>query len=223
MIVSVLFLLLAVGHLALASIGVSQIRAGASRMFLLPTVLCAALCYDNAVLALGSTLGEGRPLELLSVPRFALHAILTPLLVLWARAAMDRADIPVARRRGVQAAAVALAIALIAIGSLHVLQLDLRPRWWAGALRYTDIDGSAAMALPAIIAGLVVLAAGIALWRRHGYRVLFATAAVMTLVAGAAPVIPVLGNAGELILSAGLLGTADWLRRRDEDRSMVSQ
>ncbi|MFI9402271.1 hypothetical protein [Nocardia sp. NPDC052316] len=223
MIVSALFLLLATGHLVLALFGVSRIRAGAARMFLLPTVLCTALCYDNAVLALGSTIGEGRPLELLSVPRFVLHAILTPLLVLWARAAMDSADIPVVRRPGVRRAAVGLTVALIAVGSLHVLQLDLRPRWWAGALRYTGATGSAATALPAIIAGLAVLAAGIGLWRRHRYRLLFATSAVMTLVAGAAPVIPVLGNAGELVLSAGLLGTAAWLRRRDEDRSMVPQ
>ncbi|MFI6219918.1 hypothetical protein ACIBEH_05120 [Nocardia salmonicida] len=218
MIVSVLFGLLALGHLVLAWIGLSGIRAGDGRMLMLPTVLCVALAYDNAVIAVGSTVGVGRLLETLSWPRFALHAVLTPLLVLWARAAVDHADVPAARRTGVRVGAMVLTAALIAIGIWHgVLGLVLEPKWWAGTLRYGYTGGSVLGALPAIIAALVVLAAGLVLWRRRSYPVLAVAAATMTLVAGATPVVPVLGNAGELVLAAGLVSTGLWLRREFSD------
>ncbi|MFI7525359.1 hypothetical protein [Nocardia salmonicida] len=218
MIVSVLFGLLALGHLVLAWIGLSGIRAGDGRMLMLPTVLCVALAYDNAVIAVGSTVGVGRLLETLSWPRFALHAVLTPLLVLWARAAVDHAGVPAARRTGVRVGAMVLTAALIAIGIWHgVLGLVLEPKWWAGTLRYGYTGGSVLGALPAIIAALVVLAAGLVLWRRRSYPVLAVAAATMTLVAGATPVLPVLGNAGELVLAAGLVSTGLWLRREFSD------
>ena len=214
MIVSALFGLLALGHLALAWLGLSAIRAGGGRMLVLPTVLCVALAYDNSVIAMGSTVGVGRLLETLSWPRFALHAVLTPLLVLWARAVVDHAGVPAARRTAVRVGAIVLTAALIAIGIWHgVLGLVLEPKWWAGTLRYGYTDGSALGALPAIIAVLVVLAAGLVLWRRRRYSVLAVAAATMTLVAGATPVVPVLGNAGELVLAAGLVSTGLWLRR----------
>ncbi|MFD0430176.1 hypothetical protein ACFQ60_29635 [Streptomyces zhihengii] len=55
--------------------------------------------------------------------------------------------------------------------------------------------------------GLVVLGAGIAVWRRTGFGPLAVTAAVMVVVSGAAAGIPVLGNAGEVVLATGFLLT----------------
>src|SRR5690606_28225527 len=42
----------------------------------------AALVYDNAVLGLGSFVGEGAGLETANAARYWLHALVTPLLVL---------------------------------------------------------------------------------------------------------------------------------------------
>ncbi|MBF6237579.1 hypothetical protein IU474_10920 [Nocardia otitidiscaviarum] len=48
------------------------------------TLLGLGLAYDSAVFGLGSTLGAGATLHALSVGRFVGHAVLTPLLLVWA-------------------------------------------------------------------------------------------------------------------------------------------
>ena len=68
----------------------------------------AALVYDNAVLGLGSFIGEGGALEALNGARYWLHAFVTPLLVLVAWDTMVRAGVRWAR--STWATIVALAI-----------------------------------------------------------------------------------------------------------------
>lgn len=53
----------------------------------------------------------------------------------------------------------------------------------------------------------MVLSAGIVVWRSTGFVWLAVTAAVMVTVSGAAVQVPVLGNAGEVVLNVGLLLT----------------
>ena len=50
-------------------------------------IIAAALVCDNAVIVLGNTLGIGGALRMLSVGRFAVHALLTPTLLIVVTAA----------------------------------------------------------------------------------------------------------------------------------------
>ncbi|TXS57841.1 hypothetical protein EAO77_10750 [Streptomyces sp. t39] len=187
---------------------VRYVRAAPGRLTLIPALTCAALVWDNAVIALGGTIGAGGFLEAVNTPRFVLHALLTPFLVVWSLAAAEHAGVRAAARPPLRIATGVLTLLLIAAGTAHdILGLSLRPEHWHGALRYVNDAASPVGPLPAVVTGLVVLGAGIVVWRRTGFSLLAATAAVMVVVSGAAAGIPVLGNAGEVVLGAGLLLT----------------
>ncbi|MFC8228119.1 hypothetical protein [Streptomyces sp. NPDC057287] len=207
--ISLAFAVLAAAQLWLAVCAGRHWRATPHLLSGVPALVCSALFWDNAVIAVGSLTGAGPLLESLSVPRFVAHALLTPFLVLWSLSALDRAGLRWARRTVVRAAAVGLTVLLVAAGVLHdILGLSLRPERWAGSLRYVNDAASPTGPLPAIVTGLVVLAAGIVLWRCTGFGRLALTAGVMVAVSGAAASVPVLGNAGEVVLDIGLLMTA---------------
>ncbi|AGJ58504.1 hypothetical protein F750_6077 [Streptomyces sp. PAMC 26508] len=206
--ISSVFAVLAVAQLCLAVAVGRHLRAAPGLLVAVPTLVCAALVWDNGVIALGSSVGAGPLLESLSVPRFVAHALLTPLLVLWSLSAAEHAGLHRAKGRGARGAAVGLTVLLVAAGVLHdILGLTLRAERWADTLRYVNDAASPTGPLPAIVTGLVVLSAGIVVWRSTGFVWLAVTAAVMVTVSGAAVQVPVLGNAGEVVLNVGLLLT----------------
>ncbi|MFJ8766707.1 hypothetical protein [Streptomyces clavifer] len=205
---SLVFAVLAAAQLGLAVATGRHWRASPNLLAAVPTLVCSALFWDNGVIAVGSLKGAGPLLQVLNVPRFALHALLTPLLVLWSLAAANHAGVPWARRKGVRGAAVGLTALLMAAGALHdIFGLSLRTERWADTLRYVNDASSPTGPLPAIVTGLVVLATGVVLWRHTGFAWLALTAAVMVAVSGAGAQVPVLGNAGEVVLNVGLLLT----------------
>ncbi|MFE4691411.1 hypothetical protein ACFRH6_15280 [Streptomyces sp. NPDC056749] len=206
--ISSVFAVLAVAQLCLAVSAGRYWRAAPGLSAVVPTLVCSALVWDNGVIAVGSSVGAGPLLETLSAPRFVAHALLTPLLVLWSLSAAEHAGLPWARRTAVRGVAVGLTVLLVAAGVLHdVIGLTLRTERWADTLRYVNDAASPTGPLPAIITGLVVLSAGVVLWRSTGFAWLAVTAAVMVVVSGAAVQVPVLGNAGEVVLNVGLLLT----------------
>lgn len=221
--ISLAFAVLAAAQLWLAVSAGRHWRAAPCLLAVVPTLVCSALVWDNGVIALGSSVGAGSLLEAMSVPRFAAHALLTPLLVLWSLSAADRAGLPWARRKGVRGVAVGLTVLLVAAGVLHdIVGLTLRTERWADTLRYTNDAASPVGPMPAIVTGLVVLLAGIVLWRSTGFAWLAVTAAVMVVVSGAAAQIPVLGNAAEVVLNVGLLLTVRALLPQERKTSTLS-
>lgn len=206
--ISVVFAVLAASQLCLAVAAGRHWRATPGLPVAVPALVCSALVWDNGVIAVGSLTGPGPLLEAMSIPRFVAHALLTPLLVLWSLSVAEHAGLRRARRKWVRGAAVGLTVLLVAAGVLHdVLGLSLRAERWADTLRYVNDAASPVGPLPAIITGLVVLSTGIVLWRCTGFPWLALTSAVMVAVSGAAAQVPVLGNAGEVVLNAGLLLT----------------
>ncbi|MFF5727871.1 hypothetical protein [[Kitasatospora] papulosa] len=206
--ISSVFAVLAAAQLCLAVSAGRHWRAAPGLLTVVPALVCSALVWDNGVIAVGGLVGAGPLLESLSVPRFVAHALLTPLLVLWSLSAAEHAGLHRAKGRGARGAAVGLTVLLVAAGVLHdILGLTLRTERWADTLRYVNDAASPTGPLPAIVTGLVVLSAGIVLWRSTGFVWLAVTAAVMVAVSGAAVQVPVLGNAGEVVLNVGLLLT----------------
>ncbi|WP_280295161.1 hypothetical protein [Nocardia abscessus] len=156
------------------------------------------LAYDSAVVGLGAMLGEGPLLHASSVGRFVGHALLTPLLVLWAA---DRTGASPRWRRS----ALVLTVALVAWGVLAELpHLRLVPRRFADTLRYSA--ESPAPPVSALVVTAVLIAAGIVLWRSEGRRSPLLGTGLLLLASAAAVAVPPLGNVGEAVLLAALTG-----------------
>ncbi|TLF59063.1 hypothetical protein [Nocardia cyriacigeorgica] len=214
MTVSVLFEVTAAGHLVLACLCLRWFLRTRNRLLIIPLLLCLALIYDNAVIGAGRAIGTGALLELLSVPRYLIHAVLTPLLIPWARAVADRADVAWARSRRAKITTWALTACAIGLGVANdVIGLSLQPQQWAGTVRYSNIPAPETEALPVVITGVFVLVIAVALWLRHRYLPLLITAAIMTVAASLAANSLLLGNIGELIFVAGVVVTAHWVPR----------
>ncbi|MFE3446981.1 hypothetical protein ACFXNW_28445 [Nocardia sp. NPDC059180] len=161
-------------------------------------VIGLGLAYDAAIFGLGAVLGEGQPLHALSVGRFLGHALLTPLLVLWA---VDRID---AGRRWRWAALVLTGV-LLGWGIVEdVVHLRLVPRHFADTFRYAS--QTPAVPVPALAATAVLIVAGVVLWRREGLRFPLLGTLILVAASGAAVAVPLLGNAGEAVMLCALTG-----------------
>ncbi|MEU8900450.1 hypothetical protein AB0C65_31620 [Nocardia sp. NPDC048505] len=160
------------------------------------------LAYDSIVFGAGAALGTGEPLHALSVGRFVAHALLTPLLLLWAARQVFHW-----RWRW----AWALTGALIAWGVFaDLVHLDLVPKHYADTLRYAHA-APAGPPIPALVVSVVLLAAGILLWRRERWPWLALATVALLFASAAAFAVPPLGNLGEAVLFAALVAAT---RRR---------
>ena len=88
-------------------------RTAAALTLLLPP---AAVVYDNVIIALGSYIGAGPLLEALTIPRFAGHALLTPIWIVTAVAFALRAGAFAGRERAFVTGSWALWGLMVAIG-----------------------------------------------------------------------------------------------------------
>lgn len=174
-----------------------------------PFLVVAGLVYDNTVLAVGHTIGTGPLLEALSAGRYWVHALVTPLLVVFARHAVARAGAAWARTRAAVVGGWLLALALVVLEIVTVAgHLELVTREEYGVLSYTD-DGAAGPPVMVIVVGLVLVAAGVELLRRTRWPWLLVGSGLM-LVGSAVPV-PVesaaVTNVFELVLLVSLVVT----------------
>ncbi|MEV0248637.1 hypothetical protein AB0H76_18700 [Nocardia sp. NPDC050712] len=178
-----------------------------------PWLLCVVglgLAYDSAVVGLGAWLGTGDVLHALSIGRYVGHVLVTPLLVVWVA---DR----VFARRGIGPWLVAAG--LVAWGAVtELIGLHLVPKSFADTLRYVP-DHPGGPPIPALIVSVVLLVAGIALWRKQGWPWLALAGIVLIVASGAAVALPPLGNAGEAVLLAALVAAERRLSRPGDGRS----
>ncbi|MEV4752789.1 hypothetical protein AB0K21_41125 [Streptosporangium sp. NPDC049248] len=190
------------GGLALIQLALAVQLARSGRW--IPFVVGMGVAYDSAVVGAGRLIGEGPGLEALNTGRFAVHAVLTPLLIVHGAALV---------RRGPVVPAWGLAGVLIVFEVVGLADLRLEPRWWSDTLRYVSADPSGPP-IPALITTVILLVVGIVLWMRWRTPWLFLGAAALLATAGAAVALPILGNAGEAVLFAAIAATVDRDGRR---------
>jgi hypothetical protein len=204
---SLLFGAFALAHLFLTAWLVRLALVRRSPYIWPAAAVAAGLVYDNGIVALGSTIGAGDLLLALNLPRFVVHALVTPLLIVFAAGAARDSGLAWARPRAVRAGFWLLAAALIVYGIVtELVGLTLVPGHEGDALRYSAAES--AVPVPAVTTVLVLLLVGAALlvrarsgWMLLGAAVMFAASAVPT-----APL--AVGNLGEVALIAGLALTA---------------
>ncbi|MFI6481801.1 hypothetical protein ACIBH1_27990 [Nonomuraea sp. NPDC050663] len=175
-----------------------------SRKAWIPGVVGLGIAADSAIIALGA--GES-----LNFVRFAVHAVLTPLLIGY---------VAMLHRVLVRTAWIAAA-ALIVVDTVALADLRLEPRAWAGTLRYVSAESSPPVA--ALITTAALLAAGVATWRRHGSPWLFFSALFLLVASGAGVVVPILGNLGEAVMLAGLWTAATVSRHAAERKQRFNE
>ncbi len=225
-----LFPLYSFTHLIVMLWCLSLLRRHRAPGALLTALIAAGLVYDNGIIALGSSIGVGPILEALNWPRFVLHALVTPFMMIAVTQMAIAGGIRWAAGRPWQIAVWILVIAGMAEGLFgHLLGLDLKPACFNGVVRYTaNLNPSQFCSdtqvasqgggppIPSIVGNLVTLIIGFALWRRNdwiwlmtGSLVMFVAAAIPSSGFGLAP-----GNGGEVVLLLTYAFTVNRFGRR---------
>ncbi len=180
-------------------------RVGAVAILL--GAISLGLAYDNIAVAAGRLVGYGDTLSAINLPRFWIHAIAMPLLIVVAGNLVGRLGVEQARTRNVTLGGWALVVMLMVIGFVEdVVRLDLEPEDAGDALRYVNagFDGPP---LPAIITVLAILVLGVMAFRYAGFPWLFVGALVMLIAAPIGSMLLWVGNLGELVLMLSMLVT----------------
>lgn len=188
------------------------------------------LFYDNLRIGIGRFIGPGETLYALSVPAFAWHWSMLPLLVIAAGSVARLADLGWARNRLVMGAFCVVAVALSAMDIPKIFAMDLRVACLDDTVRYTTNVSAAQVcpgdepytmgagaALVAIVTNVIVLGVGIALWIRHKWPWLAIGSGAMFIAAGAFArskySLPI-ANFGEICITLGFIVTCAHFARR---------
>ena len=222
---SFIFLCFAVIHLALWVWGwQAWSRAGRPTALFLVLFSSTLLWWDNFRIGIGRFIGEGELLKAMTVPAFAWHWSLLPLLIIAAGSIARQAGLGWARQRWVMGGFCVFAVALSALDIPKIFSLELYPACVADTFRYSGsvsewhlcspddavVKGEGA-ALVAILSNIVVLIVGVAIWIRHRWPWMALGAGAMFIAAGAFGgsyyALPI-ANFGEILITGGLLATA---------------
>lgn len=173
-------------------------------------IVTAALLYDNGILALGSYIGEGDLLRNLNQARYWLHALCTPLLIVFAWGTLRNANLAWAKK------ALTLWLTLIlTIGSIftelatEVWGIVLKPVSEHGVLSYDKVHHAGIPPAMIIIVTIVLLVTSLIIWWKQRWPVYF----LGVLAIGAAPLIQLIiktdaaHNITELLLMIALYAT----------------
>jgi len=186
-------------------------------------MIAAGLVYDNFIISIGMTLGAGWLLQTLSWPRFAMHAVLTPFMMIAVTQIAASGGIRWAAGGRWRVTVWVLVVTMIILGVYeHLIGLETVPACFDGVMRYTSnlypahfcFEGQEPVQgggppIPSIIGNIITLVMGFALWRANGWPwlmmgslLMFAAAAVPMRAYGMAP-----GNGGEVLLLLSYFAT----------------
>ena len=211
---STVFLLYALGHLALFGWALALLLRHRTPATVPLLIVTFGLVYDNAVLAGGVLTGPGDLLERLSVPRFFMHAFGTPLLMLTALGLVRRLRGGLTRSGFVAALVASLTIAMMMVGvEADLLSLQLEAKQSAGVVSYGNAATQGPPIAPIVTIGVLIIA-GVLVWREGGGPWLLLGAVAQFIAAAAGDAVVLAGNLGELALLAGLVVTDDRLSRK---------
>lgn len=188
---------------------------------LLPMI---ALPYDTAIVALGSTLGEGELLRGLSAPRLIWFYLTIPLLLIIAGGILRRADFAWAQSKGFMAALCALAVGFLVYDWSNIFQLPtVYPACFEDVLRYVSsvspeqacrpgqagIDVGGNLPWAGLAGMLALLVVGVLLWWKRGWPWLTLGSVVSAVLLGVqnTPIGPLGTFYGDFVSMASIVWT----------------
>ncbi|MGD9941040.1 MAG: hypothetical protein AB7T74_14695 [Clostridia bacterium] len=212
------YLLYALGQASLAVWAfrlLKQDRSAAAMTLMLPP---AAVVYDNLMIALGSYIGPGPLLQALTIPRFAGHALITPIWIVTAVLLALRAGAFQRTAKGLTLAAWILYGSMVVIGLLNEVVFYAGELVTEGdVLYYTNVGRLFTPPPPSLTMLLVVLLCGaVVLWRtRWPWMLLGSIPVLLSQALRTESAAFVFINSGEVIMSASLVLTLVFLRKRE--------
>ena len=210
---TILYPLYTLAHLVVAGWGIAVWRLTRRIGTLLIVLVGLGVVYDNLILSLGNSLGSGPLLLGLSVPRFVLHQLILPWLII---AGFEQAKVAGHRWANHRASGwitLALTLTVMVAGILtRLIPLNLEPAVMDGVTRYVAV-GTKGPPLVSILSIGFVGIVGLLLWRRNGWPWEF-LAAVLVFVGEGIPVEwvrRILGSGFEVLFLVAMLTTDRWL------------
>jgi hypothetical protein len=210
------FLVLASASVALFVLVLRILRQGRAVKvgdagLLIPVLL--GLVYDNAMLGLGSLAGESAAMEALSVPRYLMHALFTPLLIIFAALSADRLNVPGYRSRERLTLWGAVAFVAIWVGLIaDLIKLHLEPRDADGIFSYAHTAAGPPIAEIITVVSLLIIGGTVQRYARWPW--IFLGAAQMFVIAAFFVSNGLLANIGEIVLLSSMVVTgAEAVRR----------
>ena len=205
---SIIFFIVGLVQLSIAIYGTKQLRSHFNWYALLVLIVVYGLAYDNIVLASGAILGEGTTLKALNTPRFWIHALFTPAMIIAAFGALRMTGSNLGKNKTAHIVICIIATALIALGSyIDLIKLDLVYESENGIFKYVNqfvlMPGPP---IPAVLTIIFALAFGVMMWRNIKWPWLFVGSLLMFIAAPMAS-IPIFQNVGEIAFAAGLVTT----------------
>lgn len=174
---------------------------------LLIAAVIFGLVYDNLILALGIQMQEGPLLYALSVPRFALHQLVLPWLILAAFDQARRAGIGWAQSpRSRTGAIIASALVMVAGVLTRMVGVTWEPTVMDGVTRYVA-EGVVGPPLVSLLSIGFATVVGFFLWRKLGWPWL-ALAGLLVFIGEGVPIEAVkrvLGSGTEVLFMAIML------------------
>jgi hypothetical protein len=189
-------------------------------------VVIAALIYDNGIIALGNTLGEGELLRILTVGRFCIHFTVTPLLIWTSLEQVRRSGYAWAGKPLMCWIFIDLIAALIVLGFVtEVHNIDLEIRIVDGVLRYMLPEAIFTAIVP-VVGAIIALVIGGLLWRAQGWPWMFLGTLVIFISEGALRgsenvVLLVVQNGAEILYTLAYLQTEIFLYEKVEKVKLV--
>jgi len=205
---NIIYVIVGLIQLGIAVYGLQQVRKHFSWYALLVLIVVFGLAYDNLAIASGSVFGEGSLTKALNAPRFWVHALFTPAMMISAFGALRMTGSKFAQSKTWHVVICVIATALIALGSYSdILNLDLVLKQSGDVLKYVNaFEFMKGPPIPAVVTILVVLIFGIVMWRNIGWKWLFFGALIMFISAPMASM-PLFQNVGEIAFASGLVTT----------------
>lgn len=178
--------------------------------------------YDNLMIALGSYIGPGPLLEALTIPRFAGHALFTPIWIVAAVGLVVRSGAFARRERAVVIGSWALYGVMVVIGLINeVISFSGELVYEGDVVYYTNVGRLFTPPPPSLTMLLVVLVCGaIVAWRTRGrwpWMLLGSLPVLASQAIRTDEVSFVLVNSSEVIMSLSLVATLVYLRRRERE------
>ena len=188
---------------------------------LIATLTIFGLFYDNLIIGLGNFIGEGGLLETLNAIRFYFHALITPLMIIFAYGVIRQVMGKGKNDKIWHSVFCILAVVMLALGAMtDVINLSLIPEIENGTLRYVN-DASEGPPIPAIITIIVMIIVGIFMWRHASWPWLAIGSIVMFVAAALGVNNVILSNLGEVVFAVAIV-TMDYRVHREEKATLVT-
>jgi len=218
------FAFFALAQALLAVIAIRLYRRQPSLSALMTILPIAGVVWDNAIVALGATIGPGPLLIALSWPRFIGHALLTPAWILAGIGFAQRSGAGWLRSRSALLGGwILYAIAVIAGLLRYGVYLRMAPVWDGGLFYYTNAGTFPGPPFGSILMLVVVLICSFIVWRRARIPWLLIGSVFMLLT----QLVPrelvgfLVTNSGEVVMAATLVATEAILQNRRRARTDV--